>query len=898
MPSLKITFPFFVLSTLSSAVGRCSKSLWSILYCCFIIDIARKHHTDSCQNSLRGSCGYVAGAPLAGGGGYAVYFDHQRSDISSWIWSPPQSAALSVDVWVYPFDPHLRSNPIADFDTSYFSAESGQEISDPYGFSLKISDGRGYAYASTHDLQCEIEACEISHAASQVEWHHLALTINYTSGEYIWYIDGNEVQVSIADGLLPTTANGVFSLGVETAVFQSNFKAGDHILDEFHIWETVLSAERVAEMYLYPGDLTGFHQDMNLRFSFNDLIDVNGKLYFKDETGNGNDASYGHISGFKQTLSFAETGIQPITKPRIVASQANIYGNDIVLFVHPGEDVEITLRGKDATGDSLITSIISMPQSSSNISAGVLMSLDNNTLAIGSVVGTDSVEGAGLEARVRYTAPSDMQGDLEWKVQFMYSVTNTQGESAEATVIIRDQSSWNPEDKTYDIKEDSVATLILGSVDMNGLPLITFVTSLPSKGHLYQAAGSHDLQFYGEFPNQLTAPLTEGELPIQVTDTRGVLYYKPPQDEAVSGSPFTSFRYLWKFKSGAFSPEAACDVWVDPINDAPVSIPSSIVGDAYSENIEITLEQIDVDPTFATRPYHRILTWPKLGFLLQENGQAIEEEGGATVLQYVQEIPSFHEPTSTPSFSSQYSRDGPSCYIQETITDDLCTNSAYVNTNMIGKPQVYPSLADSILGWDFQCGVGCGLQYGVFKYANPVYISNAKLYEINRAGSLFRLSASSAWEGANTNWTTLWEGTPAPLLENTAREFSPPLCQEVQEKFQYVRLDFDPDAVPGWNNHEALGLEGSFEVPKGQVFSSSGVISYSPMGGVHSFDGSTPIDQFTSVASDCLDEEEEGAIITLAVRAPEPGTGSLFAAAKQILHFMIDDETTVDIWFA
>ncbi|KAK3247866.1 hypothetical protein CYMTET_42649 [Cymbomonas tetramitiformis] len=111
------------------------------------------------------------------------------------------------------------------------------------------------------------------------------------------------------------------------------------------------------------------------------------------------------------------------------------------------EDVEITLRGKDATGDSLITSIISMPQSSSNISAGVLMSLENITLAIGSVVGTDSVEGTGVEARVRYTAPSDMQSDLEWKAQFMYSVTNTQGESAEATVIIRDQSSWTPEDK-------------------------------------------------------------------------------------------------------------------------------------------------------------------------------------------------------------------------------------------------------------------------------------------------------------------------------------------------------------------------------------------------------------------------------------------------------------------
>eukprot|EP00854_Cymbomonas_tetramitiformis_P003066 gene3066-3894_t len=223
-----------------------------------------------------------------------------------------------------------------------------------------------------------------------------------------------------------------------------------------------------------------------------------------------------------------------------------------------------------------------------------------------------------------------------------------------------------------------------------------------------------------------------------------------------------------------------------------------------------------------------------------------------------------------------------------------------------GPPAVFPSTEDSILGWDFICDICSEKQYGVFKFADPVYINSATLFEINAGGSLYKFSASSSWEGSDTKWTTLWEGEAGPLPENAARAFTPPLCPEVQEKFQYVRLDFDPAAVPGWNNHDGMSLRGSFEFPPGQdldgcpnkdalwwdLREECSTRMHDDMWGVP---GTTPLDEFTYVASDCLDEGKEGAPVKMVVRDPAPGTGSLFAAARQTSHYLIGDKVVVDL---
>ncbi|KAK3242765.1 hypothetical protein CYMTET_47560 [Cymbomonas tetramitiformis] len=394
----------------------------------------------------------------------------------------------------------------------------------------------------------------------------------------------------------------------------------------------------------------------------------------------------------------------------------------------------------------------------------------------------------------------------------------------------------------------------------------------------------------------------EEDLPILVSDSRGIVFYVPPKDIASSGTPLASFKYAWKFKSGVESVQAICNIWVQPVNDAPIPISQTIVVEPYDESIQITLQQTDVDPTFATRPYFRVSTWPELGSMLQGNGDFMEEkEGVPIILQYIEDVPPFHKPTNTPAFSSQYSLCGSCCYTQENCTmleaecGVDCVKLDWHATNMVGPPDNYPTTADSVLGWDFICNFCSEKQYGVFQYADPVYINSATLFENNAGGSIYKISASSTYEGSDTEWTTLWEGEPGPLPENVARAFSPPLCQEVQEKFQYVRLDFDPAAVPGWNNHDAMALRGSFEFPPGQVSSPSGAIMYAPAHGVHSSDGSTPVVEFTYLASDCVDEGKEGASVKLAVGVPEPGTGSLFAAARQTSNFLIDDKVTVDL---
>ncbi|KAK3246496.1 hypothetical protein CYMTET_43969, partial [Cymbomonas tetramitiformis] len=813
--------------------------------------------------------------PLAGGAGYAMYFDHERSDIMSWTWTEPPRSAMTIEYWVYFYDHHLGRNHILDYDV--YSLVDGLEFPEPYALILSRDYASPRLYAGSFAVVCEAPECDTTTPQHKDSWHHFAIRFDFSSGEIAWFVNGTKVQETISSDLKPFTANGIMSLGQGSTGLLRDFYGGDVIIDQVRIWSSKLSAEAIREAYNNAGLDPALYQDLDAQLSFDKLIDVKGKLYAEDDSGNENDASYGHWPAMKQSLMTATHGIQPISKPRMVGSRADLYGKDIVIYVHPGEEVEFTLRGKGPTGDNLITTIVSVPKSDFSANGGLLASLDNIELAIGAVVSTASVESEGLAPRVRYTAPSSMQADedTEWAAHFVYSVTNTQGETAEATVILRDHSAFGPPDKVYFTPEDTPVGVLLGSIDMNGSPLSPLVTSLPSEGHLFQAVFGPGALYGSEDFSNLTAPFREEELPILVSDSRGVVFYVPPKDMAISGSPLASFTYVWKFKSDLVSVEAA---------------------------FQITLQQTDVDPTFATRPYFRVSTWPGLGSLLQEDGALMEEkEAVPIILQYVEDIPPFHEPTNTPAFSSQFSMCGPCCYTQENCTmleaecgADCLTFSWHVS-NMIGPPAVFPSTEDSILGWDFICDICSEKQYGVFKFADPVYINSATLFEINAGGSLYKFSASSSWEGSDTKWTTLWEGEAGPLPENAARAFTPPLCPEVQEKFQYVRLDFDPAAVPGWNNHDGMSLRGSFEFPPGQVSSSSGVVSYAPLHGFHSSDGTTPLDEFTYVASDCLDEGKEGAPVKMVVRDPAPGTGSLFAAARQTSHYLIGDKVVVDL---
>ncbi|KAK3274640.1 hypothetical protein CYMTET_17185 [Cymbomonas tetramitiformis] len=421
--------------------------------------------------------------PLAGGAGYAMYFDHERSEIMSWIWSQTPQTAMTIEFWVYTYDHHLYRSYIFDYDAYSLTAD-GLEISENYALLLTFFNSvprLGYGAAI---YNCDNPECQIYSGQHKYSWHHIALSFDFSSN---------------AGAVLVWFVNGVASLGKGSTGLLRDFYSGDFIIDQLRIWSTNLSAEAISEAYINDRVDPTMHQDLITQLSFDKLINVKGKQYVEDDSGNGNDASYGHWPGIKQSLLMIKEGVQPVQKPRMVGSQADLYGKDIVVHVHPGEEVEITLRGKDPTGDSLITSIVLLPTSNSNVGGGRLTSLDDNIeLEVGTAVSTTASVSAGLAPRVRYTAPSSMQADdIEWTAHFEYSVTNTQGETTEATVIIHDHSSFGAPEKEYFTSEDTPVSVLLGSIDMNGSPLSALVTSLPSEGHLYQAVFDQDSNFYG-----------------------------------------------------------------------------------------------------------------------------------------------------------------------------------------------------------------------------------------------------------------------------------------------------------------------------------------------------------------------------------------------------------------
>ncbi|KAK3263783.1 hypothetical protein CYMTET_27436, partial [Cymbomonas tetramitiformis] len=357
--------------------------------------------------------------------------------------------------------------------------------------------------------------------------------------------------------------------------------------------------------------------------------------------------------------------------------------------------------------------------------------------------------------------------------------------------------------------------------------------------------------------------------------------------------------FVWQFSSGYQTAEASAMLYVHPMNDAPIPQHIAISVD-NDTGVELHLTSSDIDPTFALHPYYNIKSWPFLGTLWQEDGTQIEDMARVpTVVQYVSAIPPFHEETMYPAFSSQFSLCGTCCFNQENCTMNVpecsapCADTAWHASNMIGEPDFYPEYADTKLGWDLS-SENDGLEYGVFEFSDALYVTSVTVYETYVPGAIWKITGARTWEGANTEYTLLWSGH-AEAQPPKERAFLPSICVDVSSQFKYIRLDLDTAAAPGWNNFDAMQMQGSFELPVGSVASSEGRIKYIPAPGIHSVDGLAVVDRFTYTVSDCLHQNLEGAEVQISIPKPDYGAGSTYLPARQTIYGLLTEVSEVNL---
>ncbi len=172
------------------------------------------------------------------------------------------------------------------------------------------------------------------------------------------------------------------------------------------------------------------------------------------------------------------------------------------------------------------------------------------------------------------------------------------------------------------------------------------------------------------------------------------------------------------------------------------------------------------------------------------------------------------------------------------------------------------------------------------RFDEPIFVTRVEIYEIFKPGAVVRVSTTANYTDDNTiaccgpdfppygaceghptcsketNWTTLWAGDSTGAPANTPRRFVPPLCPALLPT-DVLRLDLDTAAAPGWNNFDAVRIEGFKHVPPRLVLPDTSApageenaVDYTALSGIHG------VDQFKYTLSDCVSTCEP-AVVTM-----------------------------------
>jgi len=189
-----------------------------------------------------------------------------------------------------------------------------------------------------------------------------------------------------------------------------------------------------------------------------------------------------------------------------------------------------------------------------------------------------------------------------------------------------------------------------------------------------------------------------------------------------------------------------------------------------------------------------------------------------------------------------------------------------------------------------------GHEWIELRFPHEVFVDSVTLVEVFKPGAASRISFAEDYVDDNTvpccgadngkcqgdpcsmdtEWRTLWQGTPAPTFTEGIRQFKPPVCPYAI-KTNTIRIDLDTELVPGWNCYDAVQLSGTLDSPPGLVaptVQGSNSVEYLPFEGVH---GS---DSFEYTTSDCYGWGDSAEVVFSFDSPPEQeavGSRSFFA---------------------
>ena len=620
------------------------------------------------------------------------------------------------------------------------------------------------------------------------------------------------------------------------------------------------------------------------------------------------DGLIGDMPTIKNVMQYAtDRGILAPDAPEYMVSSAPVVGGGMVVFPctcsSGSASAIIKLPAEDPDGDTVTITIASVP------SSGSLATSDGTALSAGDTV----TEGSVVYTQSATFSTSD---------NFTYTASDGIN-SATAIVTIVNDDIATADDVTVSVDEDELKPIILGKSSNNNEYLEVVITALPAKGTLYQAAfqadvtAAYDSMIADTSDASLVAITATGTT---LTDARGIVLYAPEANEFMS-SGYSTFSYKYVDTTTADeSSEATVTLNVVSVNDGPagVAVAAEVKENTTSVIVVLTGSDVDnnastpdaYDPMFAPHFFATIEGFPALGTLSQvstddEATTKISSAATPTVTSYVSKIL---------RYSSQYSACGSDCFswasdmctladelsgaVDSTMFPDIvdqswgtgtCSLTKWAAYAFLGAPDFYPGYADTVLGWDL-AQENYGDEWIEVMFDTPLYIKDIQVYETHKPGSINKVSSAESYDDDNTiycnengagnqdavacstdtEWTTLYSGTAAPAGE-AARIFEPNLCPYAYQS-QFVRLDLDTSAVPGWNNFDATMISGSQETPTGLVLPQAALaepnrVLYTPNPGIHGEE----IDSFTFTLSDCVTSGEPTAV-TLSVATPTEGS--------------------------
>ena len=707
-------------------------------------------------------------------------------------------------------------------------------------------------------------------------------------------------------------SNGVLALGQEPDAPWGDFdefQSANGVVDEYRVWNTVRSPVQIKENYrrtIQEDDPA--YGDLAVYWKFDEAASLNkdSKLITLDSSADGNNSGLlGRLPTVENQLQYVtERGKLPPTSPdRIITTSSPLVGigQEHVVPVVPGDDTILELKSFDPDGDDLSTSIISIP------TVGTLHPIDGDgqagadRLASGdAVIDQERTE----SKRIVYRAPANFASEQT----FDFAVSDG-GEAIQATIRLVPHVMFQPSSKTETINEDKLVAFSLAQPSQyDQRNMVVEITSLPTKGQLYQAQFNPDsyptwtslatfLNEYGE----MEAITSEGDV---LNTDRGIVMFLPDKDEHSSGPDdvYAEFSYRFVDRSGLKSDAATVSIIVNAVNDAPVGLAGEATVDTTSE-VVIALESTDVDgeaaESFAERPYSKVVNFPLGGQIFQYKEDAVEGSNrGAYMDAAVTAVPqTFSWASRVVRYSSQFSLCGSDCFTWKNPLcsssdvlsggreDGTCSETSWHASNILGGPNFYPGYADAKLGWDLS-SENAGNEWIELEYPFAVYVSAFELYETFKPGSLWKISTTEKY-GDNTDqhcsgleiddvpkcsedteWSVLWQ-KPQESVGSTgdsATIFAPPLCPSTK-RTRIIRLDLDTARASGWNNFDAAKVTGSLEAPPGLLDDSSNRLVYVPLDGVHGQD------KLYFTASDCLDVGDTTEFV-ISITAPKEGSFS------------------------